>query len=39
MKKTDKDAALKSIDNCDFFEFQIEPKQSTYINNFVFEPK
>ena len=39
MKKTDKDAALKSIDNYDFFEFQIDPKQSTYINNFVFEPK
>lgn len=39
LKKTDKDAALKGIDNYDFFEFQIDPKRSTYINNFVFEPK
>ena len=39
LEKTDKDAALKSIDNYDLFEFQIDPKLSTYINNFVFEPK
>tara|TARA_Y100001978_G_scaffold179193_1_gene173852 strand:- start:1033 stop:1758 length:726 start_codon:yes stop_codon:yes gene_type:complete len=33
------DGSLKSIDNYNLFEFQIDPKRSTYINNFVFEPK
>ncbi len=30
---------LKNTDNFELFEFQLDPKKITYINNFVFETK